>query len=69
MQTSTRNEDRSSSRPLAATAPLAMPRRAFTRDQSGRDLSVVDGLVSVTERAWRLAVGLAKGDAGPVVEQ
>ena len=62
-------EDRLSSVDAAA-AHLAIPQGAFeTRHQPGREVGVVDGLVSVTQRAWRLDVGVGKRDAGPVVEQ
>ena len=69
MQTSTRNQDRSTSRDVAATARLAIMRGAFALDQPGSELSVVDGLVSVTQRAWRLDLGVGKHDAGLVVAQ
>jgi hypothetical protein len=64
MQTRMSTEYRLISRHFAATARFAMPHGDFTRDQPGRELGVVDGLVSVTQRAWRLDLGIGKRDDG-----
>jgi hypothetical protein len=64
MQTRTNTEDRLSARHIAATARLAMPQGAFeTRHQLGREVSVLDGLISVTQRAWGLHLEASKRDA------
>jgi len=56
MQTSPNAEDRLSFSHFLATARLAIPQGAFeTRHQPGREVSVVDGLMAVTQRAWGLA--------------
>ena len=69
MQTSTSTTDRLSAPQLATTSLLAMPRGAFeTRHQPGREVSVVDGLMSVTQHAWDLpvAIGEREGNVAAV---
>jgi hypothetical protein len=69
MQTSTRTEDRSTFRHVSAIARLMNPGCALTQHEPGRKLGVVDGLVSVTQRAWGLAVEGVNWNTAPVVAQ
>ena len=70
MQTSTSATEQSSARELATTALHAMPRGAFeTRHRAGREVSVVDGLMSVTQRAWNLRFETDAPDAGVAAGQ
>jgi len=71
---STTDSNRLGARHIHACPRLAMPQGAFeTRHQPGREVSLVDGLVSVTQRAWGLRVGtgveIGMFDAGVVAPQ
>jgi hypothetical protein len=70
MQTSTNTEHRLSSRHFVTTARLAIPQGAFeTRHQPGREVSVVDGLIAVTQHAWGFRVEIDERDEAAVAGQ
>jgi hypothetical protein len=71
MQTRTDTaQDALSARHVATSFRVAMPQDAFeVRHQPGRQLGVVDGLVSVTQRAWGLYAETGARDAATVTQQ